>query len=69
MPVVGLDSSLEVEQFNSGDEIFMITALEIRFDPSYAVETSMGYRDLALCVFCRLSNLVWTNLVGHATAS
>jgi len=50
MSVVGLDSSLEEEQLNSGDEIFMITALENRFDPSYAVETSMGYRDLALNV-------------------
>jgi len=50
MSVVGLDSSFEEEQLNSGDEIFMITALENRFDPSYAVETSRGYRDLALNV-------------------
>jgi hypothetical protein len=48
MSVVGLDSSLEEEQLYSGDEIFMITALENRFDPSYADESSMGYRDLAL---------------------
>ena len=50
MSVVGLDSSLEEEQLYSGDEIFMITALENRFDPSYAVETSLGNRDLALNV-------------------
>ena len=50
MSVIGLDSSLEEDQLYSGDEIFMITALENRFDPSYAVETSMGYRDLALNV-------------------
>jgi hypothetical protein len=48
MSVVGLDTSFGEEQLNTGDEIFMITALENRFDPSYADESSMGYRDLAL---------------------
>ena len=48
MSVIGLDTSFEEEQLNTGDEIFMITALENRFDPSYADESSMGYRDLAL---------------------
>jgi len=50
LSVVGLDCAFEEEQLNTGDEIFMITALENRFDPSYADETSMGYRDLALNV-------------------
>ena len=48
MSVVGLDTSFEEEQLNTGDEIFMITALENRVDPSYADETSMSYRDLAM---------------------
>jgi hypothetical protein len=56
--VVGLNTSFEEEgngseqgqgkRLDTGDEIFRITALENRFDPSYADETSMGYRDLAL---------------------
>ena len=56
--VVGLDTSPEEEgkcskqrpgeQLGTGDELFRITAIENRFDPSYEDETSMGYRDLAL---------------------
>ena len=38
------------EQLDTGDQIFRITALENRFDPSYNDVESMGYRDLALNV-------------------
>jgi hypothetical protein len=38
------------EQEDTGDEVFRITALENRFDPSYDYLASMGYRDLALNV-------------------
>jgi ppGpp synthetase/RelA/SpoT-type nucleotidyltranferase len=58
--VVGLDSSFEEEgkgsrqrlreQPDTGDQIFRITALENRFDPSYDAEKSMGYRHLVLNV-------------------
>ena len=48
MSVVGLDTSFEEEQLNTGDGIFMITALENRVDPLCADEKSMGYRDLAM---------------------
>jgi hypothetical protein len=66
MSVVGLDAPFEEEgkrsrlrvggQLDSGDEIFRITALENRFDPSDADETSNmssmrhGYRGLTLNV-------------------
>jgi hypothetical protein len=43
--VVGLG-----EQLDTGHQIFRITALENRFDPSYNDVESMGYRDLALNV-------------------
>jgi hypothetical protein len=60
--VVGLDTSLEEQgqgsrqrprerlgkQVDTGDEIFRITALENRFDPSYDDRANMGYRDLSL---------------------
>jgi hypothetical protein len=54
--MVGLDTSEEGkglkerlgQQLDTGDEIFRITALENRFDPSYDDELSWGYRDLAL---------------------
>ncbi len=62
MSLVGLDASLEEkgqgsrqwprerlgEQVDTGDEIFRITALENRFDPSYDRRANMEYRDLAL---------------------
>jgi hypothetical protein len=57
MSVVGLDTSFEEKGKQiftnivfSGDQIFRITALENKFDPSYDAEASMGYRDLALNV-------------------
>jgi hypothetical protein len=57
--LVGLNSSYEEEngkdsrrrlgeQLDTRDQIFRITALENRFDPSYNDVGSMGYRDLAL---------------------
>jgi hypothetical protein len=59
MSMVGLDTSFE-ENGNqiftnvvfSGDQIFRITALENKFDPSYNANSStlMGYRDLTLNV-------------------
>jgi hypothetical protein len=33
-------------QDDTGDEIFRITTLENRFDPSYDYLANMGYRDL-----------------------
>jgi hypothetical protein len=36
------------EQIGTGDELFRITAIENSCDPSYEVETSTGYGDLAL---------------------
>jgi hypothetical protein len=36
------------KQVDAGDEIFRITALENRFDPSCDDSANMGYRDLAL---------------------
>jgi hypothetical protein len=56
--MVGLDTSEEGkglrqrlgQQLDTDDEIFRITALENRFDPSYDEELSWGYRDLALNV-------------------
>jgi hypothetical protein len=56
--VAGLDTSDEGnglrqrqgEQLDTGDEIFRITALENRFDPSHDDELSWGYRDLAMNV-------------------
>jgi hypothetical protein len=38
------------EQLDTGDQIFRITAVQNRFDPSYNDVESMGYRDLALNV-------------------
>ena len=54
MSVVGLDTSFEEEQLNTGDEIFMIMALENRVDPLCADEKSIGYRDLAMNI-----DVVW----------
>jgi hypothetical protein len=57
MSMVGLDTSfvengkqIFTDIVLSGDQIFRITALENKFDPSYDAEASMGYRDLALNV-------------------
>ncbi len=36
------------KQVDAGDEIFRITALQNRFDPSCDDSANMGYRDLAL---------------------
>jgi hypothetical protein len=59
MSMVGLDTSFEgngkqifTNIVFSGDQIFRITALENKFDPSYNANSStlMGYRDLTLNV-------------------